>query len=215
MLPTLILTILHSAIFLAQGNIQGQWVSAPSDPLHFEMNLPDNPSRKGFVVRVDRDRQYQGPFPEDHLVLSVHPPRTELKPVVEYGFASSYTFDLKMMDVTGDGVEEIVLITGSGRGTSVRKETLAVLQWRASNISTLLSVPLSGFCGLNREWRYRLTFPQNQQNEPMHIALSLELPNDMDLVCDLEMLPSFSVIEYQWSIHDKRMIPIRSVQRSK
>jgi len=183
----------------AQSLELARQASAPK----FEMKFTDNPARKGFSIKVQTDSTYKGTFPEDHFVLSIHRPPDMPKSVLDYRFASSYMdYQIKTVDLTGDGIEEIIMITGFGRGTMVRKETLKVFQWNQTHLSKLLSVPFSDPC-----WTYKLEIIPKEQNKLAHIALRLDHTISDGAFCDSSMILRHSYLEYNWN-QSKRRIPL-------
>jgi len=59
---------------------------------------------------------------------------------VQHDFVSTYDrYRVDVIDLTGDGIEEIVLVSGFGRGTSVRKEYLEVFRVRDRDHTARLS----------------------------------------------------------------------------
>ena len=76
--------------------------------------------------------------------------------MAEHRFQSSYDiFRLDLIDLTLDGQPEHVLVTGIGRGTSVRAEWLEVLEVYDGAFRTVLKTPCSGFFGSGATWEYR------------------------------------------------------------
>jgi hypothetical protein len=177
----------------------------------FEIKFMDNPARKGFSIKVQTDSTYKGAFPEDHFVLSIHRPPDRPKSVLDQRFVSSYMdYQAKAVDLTGDGVEEIIMITGTGRGTMVRRETLRGLQWNQAHLSTLLSVPFSDPC-----WNYKLEIVPKVQNKLAHVALRLDATTTVGAFCDSSMIPRHSYLEYKWNRTKRRMILCKSSHETK
>jgi hypothetical protein len=122
--------------------------------------FPTTPAREGFAIDVSRDsRRADRDFPEDNFVLQVQRTARFTKPLAEYRFHSSYGhFDLSLVDVKGEGVEDFFLVTGQSRGTNVRIETLTVLQRDGQKFLPMLKVPVSGPCGVSCRWEYERHF---------------------------------------------------------
>lgn len=173
----------------------------------FELIAPDTPQRKGFVIRAIQDPQYEGSFPEDHFLLEIFPSGTAQKPQIIHRFLSSYMeFDLRLVDLTGDGVEEVILISGEGRGTEVRKETLTVFQLQKVKLIPLLQTPFSGFYGINH-WESVLSFPKNNRTGQTHLALTLNYDlSEMGVLDDPDLIPKEQYREYKWDSSMRRMV---------
>jgi hypothetical protein len=179
----------------------------------FELSFAETPQRKSFIVRVDHDSNYHGAFPEDQFVLQIYSPSATTKPILIHRFTSSYMeFDLKAEDLTGDGIEELILIQGVGRGSNVRSEKLIVFQWKGSNLIQILSMPFSGFCGVNH-WTYSLTFPKEKKNGKSHLEVNMSKVPLVGGLCSADQLPKYSYQEYCWSDKKKLMSPCRLILR--
>jgi hypothetical protein len=179
----------------------------------FELSFAETLKRKSFIVRVVHDPNYHGAFPEDQFVLLIYSPSTKTTPILSHRFNSSYMeFDLKAEDLTGDGIEELILLQGIGRGSNVRSEKLTVFQWNESNLHQILSVPFSGFCGVN-PWAYSLTFPKEKQDEKSHLAIKLSEIPVVGGLCSSDQLPKYAYKEYCWSETKKLMSPYRFIRR--
>jgi hypothetical protein len=59
--------------------------------------------------------------------------------------------------LTGDNIEEFVLVAGEGRGTNARSETLIVWQ-RGKEILEPSERAVSGPCGVSCDWEYERQF---------------------------------------------------------
>jgi hypothetical protein len=94
--------------------------------------------------------------------------------VFEREFRSSYGyFDLRIVDLTGDGIEEFVLITGEGHGAQAREETLEVWRRSEKSLASILSVPVSGYWGVGRTWWYAPQFVDRNRDGIIDLELVL------------------------------------------
>lgn len=109
-------------------------------------------------------------FAEDWLGVSLLRPDGSV--YAELPFHSSYgLFSLERVDINGDQNEELLLITGKGRGTGVRKETLRVYQVSEGEITELRKTPYSGFAGPDAHWTYAHFFKDVDNNGTTDIIL--------------------------------------------
>jgi len=95
------------------------------------IEFPATNKHDGFVIDIWKNGAYsEDAFPEDYFVLHMYSLDKEGRRNVDLGsidFSSSYgEFKLQLFDLTGDGIEEFILIRGEGRGTSARKEYLEI-----------------------------------------------------------------------------------------
>jgi len=91
-----------------------------------------------------------------------------------YPFQTSYgIFHLDVVDLTSDGTPEIVLVTGDGRGTSVRSETLRVLAIDGDKIEVIKDVPYSNWFGSGARWWYEHEYVDVDDDGLMEIELTL------------------------------------------
>ncbi|MBI3447652.1 MAG: hypothetical protein HY049_01835 [Acidobacteria bacterium] len=174
---------------------------------------PKSARRAGFVVTVRLDpafRDQTSNDPEEHLVLELSTDDWTPKSLGALPFYSSYgMFSLGLVDLTGDGFEELVLVTGSGRGTNVRQETLVVYQWVESSFHPILSTPFSGFFGLGT-WRYEPHFLDvtGDGTTDLRLVLSHDDP-DQSPLNNPEAIPKITLREFAW---DRRMGTLKLVR---
>lgn len=128
------------------------------------------------------------------------------KEIARKDFRSSYGhFDLRVVDVTGDGIEEMVLITGRGRGTQARIETLEVWQRSADSFTTILAVTVSDYWGVGRSWWYEPQFVDRDGDGIIDLELVLRMdpvpaPGD-----DASELPRAGFLHYVFDRQDGTM----------
>lgn len=112
------------------GNLPGHWLSSGV----VESVEVSHASPEDFV-----DPRYCEYFPHDCFAIKIAAKRY-------YRFIAAYeSFLLYGMDVTGDGIDELLLEYGEGRGTSVHTKHLTVLQLTNEGAERLLSVQLTGY----------------------------------------------------------------------
>lgn len=108
----------------------------------------------------------------DDLILTVR--TSDGKTAADFPFHSSYTlFRLEVVDLTGDGTPELVLIEGIGRGTSVRSERLRVLAVAENRIRVVRIAPYSAFFGSGARWWYRHEYVDVDNDGCLEIRLRL------------------------------------------
>ena len=173
------------------------------------LTYPDTSKRPGFILDISRDAvKSETYFPDDFLVLRVLSREWVSKVLGEMKFSSSYgRFELCLVDLTGDGTEEFVLVTGEGHGSGVRNETLAVWQRVGRTFRSLLQVPLSGHFGMD-QWWYRREFKDINGDGILDLRLVLEhdtpLPGSTDAVEDI---PKTKLREFVFDANNGRMVP--------
>jgi len=88
---------------------------------------------------------------------------------------SSYgAFRLEAVDLDSDGRPELVLITGMGRGTSVRSERLEVLRLRDGRLVQVAVAPYSGYFGSGVRWWYTHEYVDTDADGRLDIRLVLD-----------------------------------------
>ena len=112
-------------------------------------------------------------WPEDHLILNVDFAGQQQDAALR--FQSSYgTFQIELVDLDGDGLEEIILVKGDGRGTSVRCESLNIYRLKGEIIAPIASVPLSGYAGSGHPWNFSYRYDDTDANGTTDIILELD-----------------------------------------
>ena len=159
-----------------------------------EVRLPT--SGKWSVSIVQDEPPEVGDWFRDDFVLTVN----ENGAAKEHRFQTSYAkFALQVIDLTGDGRPELVLIEGVGRGTSVRSERLKVLSVQADAIVELKVIPYSGYFGSGAQWWYEHEYVDVDHDGKPEIRLRLQhtpigegvaerpetIPRQEELVIDL------------------------------
>jgi len=90
----------------------------------------------------------------------------------EYAFQSSYgLFRLEIIDLTRNGTPEMVLVTGEGRGTSVRSETLEILSLDEGAITPAGTAGYSAFFGSGARWWYEHEYVDMDDDGTLEVVL--------------------------------------------
>lgn len=157
-----------------------------------DLTLAETPFRPAWRISVSQGTANEGsPWPEDHFVLRLYRSATAPEPDVTFEFESSYgVFELNMVDLTNDGIEDFVLISGRGRGTSARSELLRVFTLRDTQLKPVLDMVVSDYFGSGCRWWYRRDYVNKQlKGTPLAHALVLTLEHDEAAHC---VPPSFA-----------------------
>lgn len=109
---------------------------------------------------------------QDEFILSLEATRPKIH--IKYHFKSAYQrYRMDFVDLTGDGMEEIVLVSGVGRGTSVTKEYLTVLQIGKDVLKPLGKTTVSGYFAEGSRWWYEIAYLQSSTSACPEVQLSL------------------------------------------
>lgn len=109
---------------------------------------------------------------QDEFILSLKSVRPKID--IKYHFKSAYQrYRMDFIDLVGDGMEKIVLVSGVGRGTSVTKEYLTVLQIEKKALKPLGKTPLSGYFAEGSRWWYEIAYVQSSTSACPEVQLSL------------------------------------------
>jgi len=136
---------------------------------------------------------------------------------VEFPFESTYGyFELNLIDLTGDYVQELVLIAGRGRGTSVRSELLRVFAVHGRQLKQLMELPVSGYFGSRCRWWYRrdYVFEYRRDRPALERGLQLTLEHDPTDSCEPfflsvpSLIPKADVLEYGYDSASDQMTPL-------
>ena len=106
------------------------------------------------------------------------------------------------MDLTKDRIEELVLITGRGRGMSARSELLRVLAVRAKRLKPLWEVVMSDYFGSGCRWWYMDEYPfEHRKDRPtLERGVLLRLEHDAPADCvpfgSPSLIPNTNVMDY-------------------
>jgi hypothetical protein len=163
------------------------------------------------TVSMSPDKGAQCPWEGDCLLLTVRlgdAKRTEIKKKILSSYGS---FQLFLVDLIGDRKEQIVLITGGGRGTSVRAEFLTVYQVTESGLKTILEVPYSAYFGSGKLWWYEPVFERHkgpQDSEQMTLVLRHDDWDKSETLVSPELIPTTKVIRYQWNTKKNLLEPM-------
>ncbi len=193
-------------------------VSITEKDIDQEITVPATNSRKAFILKV-----VQAPPPPDgpgwegdcfNIVLT----SLEGEQLAEMPLYSSYgIFRIDLVDLTGDGVEEFVLITGKGRGTSCREEQLTVRRrWgdRVYKFDTILTTPVSSFFGSGVRWWYEVQYQDVDNNGTADVSLTLKHdPIGTGVIESPEVIPEMSLRQFGWYEQLGTMVLVQEIAR--
>jgi hypothetical protein len=148
-------------------------------------------------------------FPEDWLVLKILTANGDVAAVQR--FHSSYgLFRVDLVDLTGDGVEEVVLRTGEGHGTSARSERLSVYVIEARGLRRVLQVPVSDYWGSGARWSYETEYVGVEGDRLTHLrlVLSVKKGGEPSLLVP-RLVPRAKVREFRWDPKADAMVLYR------
>jgi hypothetical protein len=125
------------------------------------------------TMEVAFDVSHRGEtFEEEWLLFSVKDSTGAM--LAKKSFRSSYgEFRIDAIDVDGDGLREFVFITGEGRGTSARRETLDIEPLENGLLRTIVSCPRSDFYEAGKRWWYAISFKDTDKNGTTDVELQL------------------------------------------
>ncbi len=189
---------------------------------HSYIRYPGSSAREPFRIRVGPDLSPGDVFREDWLVMEVLNDEADSEVMTRRRFHSTYgAFRLTLADLTGDGLEEFILVTGEGRGTSVRRKMLTVEMRKGQDFVAILALPVSGWfsfspppmqAGLGHWW-YDIDVKDLDGNGTPDLRLTLDNTPEVTQQNSPEKLPGFAVIEYVWSEKGQEMALYRQELR--
>ena len=176
-----------------------------SDSSH-SLRMPATGSHHALKVTISEDDSKQVcDWPGDCLKLVIRNGKDEAI-MAQYQFESSYgNWVLYVYDVTGDGEEEYILITGKNHGTSVVEESIHVLSRIGSSFIEILDTPISGYAGSINAWVYDIAFLHHKGQKKATIALTLD--RSWILTTDnQELVPKVTYQEFQYDSTKHKMV---------
>jgi hypothetical protein len=152
------------------------------------VELPPTSFRDHLFVVVENDVAPHD-FPEDHFRVGASFVDWPLPcRCTNPRFESTYgMFELVLADVTGDDIEELLLVRGRGRGTGVRTEELDVFEVGNNGLKRIFSHPVSGRYGISCKWSYTVTLDPHRDSQRPRVRLSLDPASRGE--CPPEALP--------------------------
>ena len=112
------------------------------------------------------------------------------KTIAETRFSSTYgKFELSVIDITGDGNEEFILIQGNGRGTNARQENVIVLKRSGQSLTQILNEPRSDYFGSGKLWWYQHRFISKASDTVLQLVLENDPIDENCILCDPSLLP--------------------------
>lgn len=162
------------------------------------------------TVSMSLDNDTKCPWEGDCLLLTVRlgdAKRTEIKKKILSSYGS---FQLFLVDLIGEGTEQVVLITGGGRGTSVRAELLTVYKVTDSGLKVILDAPYSEYFGSGKRWWYEPIF-ERPKDPRLSAQMTLVLHHDewdkSEALVSPESIPSAKIIRYRWNTKKSLLEP--------
>ena len=119
----------------------------------------DNPQAKNasLILIEDRPSQTAGSSRHDFTLHISEGPECKRRMDPIWFFSPDDNFNLAFVDLTGDGIDELVTYGRAGQSWEPKREILNVRQWCGSQIGLLLSVEVSGESE-GGSWRYDSSF---------------------------------------------------------
>ncbi|HEY1268722.1 MAG TPA: hypothetical protein VGH16_15815 [Candidatus Binatia bacterium] len=112
---------------------------------------------------------------------------------ITYPFYSSYDgYRIDVINLSGHATPEIVMVTGAGRGTSVRKEILRVFSPENGKLKTLLETTVSEFFGEGLRWWYEVSYmsAENALCTDLVLQLRHDDPRDYNGWGGVQLIPT-------------------------
>ena len=185
------------------------------------ITVPATDSKKAFilkVVQVPPPPEGPGWEGDDYKIVLTSLEGEQLGEIPLYSTYGFFRIDL--VDLTGDGVEEFVLITGEGRGTSCRKEKLTVIErfgdkFHGFGFRTILTTPISDFFGDGVRWWYEVHYQDVDNNGITGISLTLKHdPIGAGVIESPEVIPKISLRQFGWYEQLGAMVLIQEIPRT-
>lgn len=148
-------------------------LSFHGDTATVSKHIPASRSHGPISVKVTWIGALPAPWEkQDEFILSLKATRPKID--IKYHFESAYqVYRVDFVDLTGDGMEEIVLVSGVGRGTSVAEEYLTVLRIGKKALKPLGKTALSGYFAERSRWWYEIAYVQPSASNCPEVRLSL------------------------------------------
>ena len=170
--------MIHSRLYLIlmllllSGSLAAQTHSRFNQIGTYQATLANN--REVTISIRHSPAKYGNGWPEDYILLNFDFADAD-EPDCALHFHSSYGgFEMDLVDLDGDGSEEVVLVKGEGRGTSARSESLNVYRLNGGIMALVVSTPLSGYAGSGHWWQYDCQYHDTDGNGTCDILLQLD-----------------------------------------
>jgi hypothetical protein len=172
-----------------------------------KVQFPETDKRPSFILEVYNDRKIEDAWPEDHFILRLSDPLNN-KTITETHFSSSYGyFNLKIFDITGEGIEDFILIQGNGRGTSARSESILVFQHSGQTLKKILDEPISDYYGLGYQWKYKLKILTIDSDKVVLRLILDSIPVDKECdLCEPSLIPEEKIREFVFDKNTETMV---------
>lgn len=173
--------------------------------------IPASAARAAFTIDIAEDAAVdrKASAPRDFLILRIRSADDRI--VAERKFESSYgIFRLDLVDLTGDGVEEFVLITGDGQGTDVRAEAVEVNQRIGSDWKVLARHAMSAYYGYGLRWWYTPHYVDLNADGALDLRLvrgcDEPSPHEALSYFDPKSIPDAARLDFVWDARAARMV---------
>ncbi len=187
-------TIIIIAAVLAGAARAGDSPIQPAFRGNTDIHYPATPHRDAFRLRMRSEPAAAKVWNDDGYSLEVWNDFEPPELLSSMLFESSYgEYRLWLSDLTGDGIEEFILLTGRGRGTSATRETLTVYSREGSGFTALTSVPFSDYFGMGARWYYEPRFVRDGDRTVNELRLDWDDYSDGRLASP-ELIPEEKLI---------------------
>jgi hypothetical protein len=153
------------------GTLEGKWISSKKKDI---LEVISDKSRRGDLSL----QEYCENFKDDCFVVRIKGTRIRLPLTAAYG-----SFNIYGADVTGEGIDSIIIESGEGRGTSVHVRSVAIYRIMEDYFAPIFEATLNGYLSTAYDpaiqtaeplpWERYYYFKKNRQNNSMNIVLEL------------------------------------------
>ncbi len=187
-------TIIIIAAVLAGAARAGDSPIQPAFRGNTDIHYPATHHRDAFRLRMRSEPAAAKYWCDDGYSLEVwndfDPPELLSSMLLESSYSDC---SLWLCDLTGDGIEEFILLTGRGRGTSATRETLTVYSRKGSGFTALTSVPFSDYFGNGARWYYEPRFVRDGDRTIIELRLDWDDYSDGRLAMP-ELIPEEKLV---------------------
>ena len=169
--------------------------------------------RPAIDITVEQRETQESFWPEDYLRIRAS--CRDGKWQASWPFYSAYgSFQIDLVDLSGDGIEEGVFILEDGHGTGPLPHTLVVQRLTSNRFMAVLRRPQSGGFGPGVGWRYEPSFVDVNRDGTLDLRLVLDYDQPASTWLDVpELVPHEVVVEYVWDHDTERLVLYRTERR--